>query len=268
VHVSVVGAYDWSLPKNTNHVDKTPAFTVLAQQSTSVTVRFNPPPLNVWMAGGKTIFDGTLVAHYPGDGNEPQKFKLTAFCYRPDLEMRVVEIPEPPKPPYLLPPWGPSQPSIIDFRCVHVQSSIAAKRSFWFTNHSRCPANWKIFHVAANKPNINQKSVGLTLAEIEDAGACDDPTAFQFNDVEGVLAGPCNPIRLAPLGPALPHLIGHEDEKDFQPVKIDVAFKPRKNILYKCRFRITCEGGTPLDFILRGVGSYDETDDILDIQEA
>ncbi len=83
-----------------------------------------------------------------------------------------------------------------------------------------------------------------------------------------MLAGPVKPIRHAPLGPALPHLIGHEDEVFFEPWKISVAFKPKKNVLYKCKYRITVEGGSPVELILRGIGSYDEEDDVLDIEEA
>ena len=50
--------------------------------------------------------------------------------------------------------------------------------------------------------------------------------------------------------------------------QVKISFRPKKNELYKCRFRVQVESGLSVDFICRGCGSYDEEDDSLDFHEA
>ena len=42
----------------------------------------------------------------------------------------------------------------------------------------------------------------------------------------------------------------------YKPLLIKVAFHPKKNIFYKCRYKITTSTGNSIDFILKGFGSY------------
>lgn len=50
--------------------------------------------------------------------------------------------------------------------------------------------------------------------------------------------------------------------------QVKISFRPKRNELYKCRFRVQVENGLSVDFICRGCGSYDEEDDSLDFHEA
>lgn len=52
-----------------------------------------------------------------------------------------------------------------------------------------------------------------------------------------------------------------EEEQKFMPEKIFVKFKPKGNVLYKSKFRFTCENGLNCDVILKGRGSYEENHD-------
>eukprot|EP00438_Fugacium_kawagutii_P010044 Skav204539 [mRNA] locus=scaffold3346:10891:12864:- [translate_table: standard] len=67
---------------------------------------------------------------------------------------------------------------------------------------------------------------------------------------------------------AVPRLPAFEDDERFEPQKVKISFRPKKNELYKCRFRVQVENGLSVDFICRGCGSYDEEDDSLDFHEA
>jgi hypothetical protein len=58
-----------------------------------------------------------------------------------------------------------------------------------------------------------------------------------------------------PLGPALPVVEVKKDAK-YKPLCIKVMFRPKKNIFYKCRYKITTNTGNTIDFILKGNGSY------------
>lgn len=46
--------------------------------------------------------------------------------------------------------------------------------------------------------------------------------------------------------------------KTHVPQKIMIAFKPKKDILYKSKFKILVENGESIEFVLRGMGTYDE----------
>ena len=51
------------------------------------------------------------------------------------------------------------------------------------------------------------------------------------------------------------------DEAAFLPLTILVNFRPKKNVLYKSKFRFTVENGVSCDVILKGFGSYEENHD-------
>jgi len=99
--------------------------------------------------------------------------------------------------------------------------------------------------------------------------------------VEGVLAGPTKDsaypypdqaprpeLRVMPLSRTLPSAWPHDDENRYLPTKVQITFAPERDLLYKSRFRIQVEGGEQLDFVCRGCGSYDEDDDIVEVEEA
>ena len=71
------------------------------------------------------------------------------------------------------------------------------------------------------------------------------------------MKGKSLPLRKVPEGLLVPPVHDPEEE-EYQPAKIFIKFKPKKNVLYKSKFRFLCETGIPCDVILKGRGSYEE----------
>lgn len=120
--------------------------------------------------------------------------------------------------------------------------------------------------------------IGCTLPEEEDFRALDDKDVFEFDISAGDLPGPSKD-GLVPdseerlphwcaKSSALPRALPFGDERRFEPQQVKISFRPKKNELYKCKFRIQVENGLTMDFICRGIGSYDEEDDNHDFHEA
>jgi len=149
---------------------------------------------------------------------------------------------------------------------MHVAGSFARKREFFLSNESNVSAKWKLFHVAVDKKHAAANAGRRSPQELDEANALDDPQAFQFDICEGEQVGP-SIARILPLCPA-PLMLPHEDEYRYHPTRVTVTFAPRKNEVYKCRFRLQVENGKAVDFVCRGTGSYDEEDDIMEMVEA
>merc|ERR1711924_345724 len=128
-----------------------------------------------------------------------------------------------------------------------------------------------------------------TCREDEDHRALDVKEAFEFDVSEGEIMGPSKErttVVTRDLDPDLRRYMNaqdrntvifpkvkskaptHHDAERFEPTKVKITFKPERNELYKCRFRIQIDGGKAMDFICRGCGSYDESDDIMELREA
>ena len=84
---------------------------------------------------------------------------------------------------------------------------------------------------------------------------CEDPSVFCFDNSGGIIYGPTDVLRCLPLGPGLPAVQAIEGMK-YKPFKIYIAFAPKKNIFYKCKFRLSTGTSNYIDFILKGNGSY------------
>lgn len=207
------------------------------------------------------------------------------------------------------PEWGPPPPEMIEFGYVHVESGIARHRTILLSNETNVAAHWQLLHVGRKKKQAND--IGMTCHELEELGALDEPSAFSFDVVTGMVQGPTkvartwdqidrvlNTKKLAeqtagkegggrkgkkvddnrpsdkltpafyPCTSALPHALPHRDEEKYMPARVTITFQPKKNELYKCRFRLKIENGRDLDFICRGCGSYDEDDDVLELYES
>jgi hypothetical protein len=67
-------------------------------------------------------------------------------------------------------------------------------------------------------------------------------------------------VHTLPHTSALPTSITLKEIYDLgiQPTKILINFRPKKNILYKSKYRVTVKDGPPLEFILKGTGTYEE----------
>ena len=110
--------------------------------------------------------------------------------------------------------------------------------------------------------------------EEENLEKVDDPDVFAFQltqvsdllnlkqfCVQGTLKGKSLPLRKMPEGLFTPPVPMDEYEKQYLPQTILVDFKPKKNVLYKSKFRFIVENGLSCDVILKGKGSYEENHD-------
>ena len=89
----------------------------------------------------------------------------------------------------------------------------------------------------------------------------DDPEVFEFNITSGILKGKSLPLRKVPEGLLVPPVPKTDEEIKYLPQKIFIKFNPKKNVLYKSKFRFLTENGIPCDVILKGRGSYEENHD-------
>eukprot|EP00931_Biecheleriopsis_adriatica_P029163 TRINITY_DN17358_c0_g2_i1.p1 TRINITY_DN17358_c0_g2~~TRINITY_DN17358_c0_g2_i1.p1 ORF type:complete len:2291 (+),score=504.51 TRINITY_DN17358_c0_g2_i1:620-6874(+) len=251
------------------------------------------------------VFRGDVIVEYPREVGEVvnqlhkddlQRIHLIGTARRPALRVHVVtsEHDRPSRPPGALreqheraeqPPWGQAEPVIVDFGFTHITSSVTRVRQILLSNVSNLVAKWSLLHVGRKrKPPL---LIGCTIPEEEDFRALDDKDAFEFDISTGELPGPSKD-GLMPIidengkykgsqarlphwcakSSAVPHGLPFADEHRFEPQRIKISFKPKKNELYKCRFRVQVESGLSVDFICRGCGSYDEEDDNVDFYEA
>ena len=95
-------------------------------------------------------------------------------------------------------------------------------------------------------------------------------SVVDFYYFKGSLRGKSLPLRKLPEGLCVPPNPRDEEEKKYLPQTILINFKvisllqlmrnlqPKKNVLYKSKFRFTVENGISCDVILKGFGSYEE----------
>jgi len=223
---------------------------------------------------------------YPRDDEVPgtivdlQRVHLMATSRKPSVRMDLIPYttldaaPELPRAD--LPPWAAQPPLVIEFGFVHIESSIQRVRAVLLSAETNVVSKWRILHVGRKRrPPLE---IGVTVREDEDFRALDDKEAFSFDISEGELHGPSrdglvpgSSVRMpkwCPVTPALPKRLEHKDQDRFEPRKVVITFKPKKNEVYKCKFRVQVDEGRSIDFICRGCGSYDEEDDAMEYQEA
>ncbi|CAJ1371706.1 unnamed protein product [Effrenium voratum] len=233
------------------------------------------------------VFKGDLIVEYPRDTSgevsthkdDLQRIHLVGTARRPAV--RVHAIPNEHDRPARLeraerPPWSDPLPVLVEFGYTHITSSVTRTRTILLSNVTNIMARWSLAHVGRKRKQ--SPVVGATLVEEEDFRALDEREAFEFDISAGELPGPskdglipgseervphwCAKTSALPHGPPFP------DEERFEPQRIKISFRPKKNELYKCRFRVQVENGLTIDFICRGCGSFDEEDDNLDFHEA
>jgi len=221
-------------------------------------------------------FKGNVIVEYPREAADDhsdvptdlQRIHLAAISRRPAVRAIVVPHAELDQS---LSQAEDAGPVIVDFGRVHVESSLTRKRVVLLLNMTNVLARWQLMHVARKKSS--KGSIDSQYSK-----AVDDREAFVFDVCEGELRGPSKDVlsldsdvrmpRWFPVTPALPHAKQQVDEHLFEPVKISIAFKPRRNEQYVCRFRMQVDAGVSADIICRGHGSYNEQDDCMDFLEA
>jgi len=263
-------------------------FAVPARSTMTLQVEFVPAmvPKAQWTQNVEHIFKGDIVIEYPRDETVPdsivdtQRVHLMATSRKPSIRLDLVPYttldPPPEQPRAELPPWVEQPPTLIEFGYVHVESSMKRTRTIILSSQTNVVARWRVMHVGRKRRPPHE--IGVTAREDEDFRALDIREAFSFDISEGELHGPSkdglvpgSDVRMpkwCPVTPALPKRLPHVDEARFEPRKVVITFKPSKNEVYKCRFRIQVEEGRSIDFICHGCGSYDEEDDAMEYQEA
>jgi hypothetical protein len=130
----------------------------------------------------------------------------------------------------------------------------------YLSNETDVTAKWSLNYVKFPK----KSTIGHNTTspwEVENMEKTDDPEVFEFNITNGILKGKSLPLRKVPEGLLVPPVPKDEEEKKYLPQKIYVKFNPKKNVLYKSKFRFLTENGIPCDVILKGRGSYEENHD-------
>lgn len=144
--------------------------------------------------------------------------------------------------------------NVIDFGHVHCESN--KRISFFIMNQTEVETKWSIYSLKPKQKN-NYGYGTITKDEKEDLDKLDDPEVFIFNVTTGVIPGPSNRLIDVPKGPAIPK-VRSELNETYNPTRVDVMFRPNKNVFYKTRYRLVSETGNSLEFIMKGYGSYFE----------
>jgi hypothetical protein len=141
--------------------------------------------------------------------------------------------------------------------------------SLQVSNPTTVDAHWSLKHIPAPSPKqarpgevVDWQSLGLlpgnalwaTKPPSDLLSALDDPSAFAFSSVSGVLMGPTAPLELSE-GKGLRASDGLP-----QPMTLMVVFRPKEAKLYQSRFRICVKEGESFEILLRGRGSLEEKD--------
>jgi len=263
-------------------------FAVPPRSTITLLVEFVPSMVKKgqWTHNIENVFRGDVVVEYPRDESIPdadidlQRVHLMSTSRKPSIRLNLVPIttldPLVQNPRADLPPWAETPPLLIEFGYAHIEGVIARTRVILLLNETNVISRWRVFHVGRKRRPPHE--MGVTAREDEDFRALDDREAFSFDVSEGELHGPSkdglvsgSDVRMpkwCPTTPALPARHQHGDEWRFEPRKVIITFKPKRNEVYKCKFRVQVEEGKNIDFICRGCGSYDEEDDAMDYQEA
>lgn len=146
----------------------------------------------------------------------------------------------------------------IEFPICNVDRTRRIK--IFLSNITEVSANWSLGYVKFPKKQTISKYT-TTQWEEENLEKVDDPDVFEFQLTQGSLKGKSLPLRKMPEGLFTPPVPMDEYEKQYMPQTILVDFKPKKNVLYKSKFRFMVENGLACDVILKGKGSYEENHD-------
>lgn len=247
-------------------------FTISKWETITLFIEFVPAmvPVGNWTEEPKQIFRGDLLVEYPRDAEDAegradfQRVHLLAVSCRPTLRLFIpAECSVQSESIDLV-----SNAEFVDFGFVHVESSITRKRTVLLLNDTNVVAKWRLLHVGQKR--VGSAAEGSTEQEV------DDKDTFSFDVCDGELDGPSKDC-VAPNtavrtpwwypAPGAPRSAEHHDEKKYEPVKICITFKPKKNQVYRSRFRIEVEGGNGVDFTCCGRGSYEEEHDMIESQK-
>ncbi len=220
-------------------------YNIIPNSNLKVDIKYIIPNVNdekEWPMTLTNMKRGKLIVTF--ENGEKEHYNLIAYLLRPRILMSLT--------------GNQSVESLdyIDFG--HVNCASMKIEPIYLMNDTQVDTNWVINYVKF----IPKKTYGvgtITIEEKEDMDMCDDPSVFNFDISNGVIYGPTEVLFDLPVGPALPRVETIKSQK-YKPLLIKVSFCPKKNIFYKCRYKITTSTGNSIDFILKGFGSYLEED--------
>ena len=220
-------------------------YNIIPNSNLKVDVKYIIPNVNdekEWPMTLTNIKRGKLIVTF--ENGEKEHYNLTAYLLRPRILMSLT--------------GNQSVESLdyIDFG--HVNCASMKIEPIYLMNDTTVDTNWVINYVKF----VPRKTYGVgtvTIEEKEDMDMCDDSSVFDFDVSSGVIYGPTEVLFDLPVGPVLPRVETIKSKK-YKPLLIKVSFHPKKNIFYKCRYKITTSTGNSIDFILKGYGSYLEED--------
>jgi len=276
-------------------VDPETMFVVQKAESVTLILEFLPELVQQPdVLNREQVSRGDLVIEYPRDQTaasimseasnssmrsaDLQRIHLQGVIQRPVISLFGVpcHLDRPDVPHHAAKPsWAEPEVVHVDFGSVHVEGGVVAKRRLLISSESGVIARWHLVHVGRKRRGI--ADIGHTTREEEEHRAHDDKDVFEFDVCEGELHGPSRGGRDLETGKFVPHYCprGKEmqrprpkEDRAHEPQEVIVSFKPSKNELYKCRFRIQVEAGPAVDFVCRGCGSFDEEDDVIDFKES
>ena len=216
-------------------------YNIIPNSNLKVDIKYIIPNVNdekEWPMTLTNIKRGKLIVTF--ENGEKEHYNLIAYLLRPRILMSLT--------------GNQSVESLdyIDFGYVNCASMKI--EPIFLMNDTQVDTNWAINYVKF----IPRKTYGygtVTIEEQEDMDMCDDSSVFDFEITNGVIYGPTEVLFDLPVGPALPRVETIKSQK-YKPLLIKVSFHPKKNIFYKCRYKITTSTGNCIDFILKGHGSY------------
>lgn len=213
-----------------------------------VHVKFLAPSPNDHAEWPMTILNerkGEIVAYFAN--GDQQKLFLDGVLQRPKVQI-LTDFPS--KNDYAM--------DELDFGKVNVEKSRTIH--VYLANETEATAKWQLSYVQfPKKSTIGHNTT--TPWEVENMEKTDDREVFEFSVTSGSLKGKSLPLRKVPEGLLVPPVPRDEEERKYLPQTIYIKFKPKKNVLYKSKFRFVTETGLPCDVILKGRGSYEENHD-------
>ena len=216
-------------------------YNIIPNSNLKVDIKFIIPNVNdekEWPMTLTNVKRGKLNVTF--ENGEKEYYNLIAYLLRPRILISLT--------------GNQSVESLdyIDFGYVNCSSTKI--QPIYLMNDTEVDTNWTINYVKYT-PKKNYGAGTVTIEEKEDLDMCDDSSVFNFEISNGVIYGPTEILFDLPVGPALPKVETIKSQK-YKPLLIKVAFYPKKNIFYKCRYKITTSTGNSVDFILKGFGSY------------
>merc|ERR1711871_244000 len=210
-------------------------FTLPIESSIALTMKFKPKAqigLGGTLSGEpgalplEKTYNGKLKIVFSNGVEDEQVFKLHAHVLRPVILVAPAE---------------------HRFGAVHVER--LQEITFYLSNPSEVDAEWRIQHIPYVKP---PKRVGTSPPKSTMMPE-DDPSAFKFSKVAGVLPGPSMPLHVAEarLAEGLPI-------PSKAPFVLRVTFKPNDACYYRCRFRFVVTKGQSFDVVVYGKGTFNE----------